>query len=66
MRLVRVRRLIGRAVEELAREADVPEAVIYLPDNRRGDLPPGRYGAVVIYDPDNPPPEIRDDEPVPR
>ena len=64
VRVTRLRRLVGRAAEELAREADAPRAVLYLPDNGRGDGP-CRYGAVVIYDPNDPPPEIRDDWPSP-
>lgn len=67
MRLRRLRNLVDRAageVETLARQADAPEAVLYLPDNGRGDGP-GRYGAVVIYDPNDPPPELRDDWPSP-
>lgn len=64
MRLAKLRRLVGRTageVEGLAQEADAPRAVIYLPDNGRGDALPGRYGAIVIYDPEDPPPELLDD-----
>lgn len=54
----RVDRLAGR----IRRPEDAPSAVLYIPDNGRGDAPPGRYGAIVIYDPANPPPEIREAE----
>ena len=67
MRLRRLRRLVdwaAGAVEDLAREDDTPRARVYLPWNGRDPLP-GQYGAIVIYDPNDPPPEIRDDGPSP-
>lgn len=58
MRLrTRVERLIVRMQISVA---DAPSTVIYLPDNGRGDAPPGRYRAVVIYDPADPPPELQE------
>ena len=45
-----------------AAEDRAPTALIYLPDNGRGDLfgpLPYRTGCVVIHDPDDPPPELK-------
>ena len=62
MRLTRLRRLLDRAAGEVeAREDALPRAGVFLPWNG-SDPPPGQYGAVVIYrDPDDPPPEVRDE-----
>ena len=55
MRLrTRLDRLAGRIRTS---SDDAPSAVIYLPDNGRGDGP-FRSRCVVVYDPADPPPEV--------
>lgn len=60
MGLTRVRRLVDRAAAAAAAEEAAPlRARVFLPckDGERGTR---RFGAIVIYDPDDPPPELRE------